>query len=187
MAGSMRHAVVRAAGTLGLKQPMSAAALSGVVEAAMAEFARMVAGVGLVAFLLPSPEQLQANLRSHRPVGTLPPASASALEGSVVSMMDELRGAVAGPLFAEAMAVRALCFVKRVWYVYHQASGRVAVEMVLQGVGVQGEPPLVKVLPLVACSADDLAVRHAEVDAAVGALPVVQHLALATFANDFSL
>lgn len=70
---------------------------------------------------------------------------------------------------------------------YHQASGRVAVAMVLEGVGVQGEPPLVKVLPLVARSADQLATRHAELDAAVGALPVVQQLALATFANDFSL
>lgn len=105
MAGSMRHAVVRAAGTLGLKQPMSAAALSGVVETAMAEFARMVAGVGLVAFLLPSPEQLQANLASHRPVGAPLPEAVASVEGSVVAMMDELRGAVAGPLFAQAMAV----------------------------------------------------------------------------------
>lgn len=55
--------------------------------------------------------------------------------------------------------------------------------MVLQGVDVQGEPPLVKVLPLVARSADEVAGRHAEVDAAVGAMPVVQQLAQLAFAS----
>lgn len=106
---TMRHAVVRVAGTMGLKQPTSAAALSGVVDAAMAEFAQTVSGVGLVAFLLPSPEQLQANLASHRPVGAPVPAAVASIEGRVLAMMDELRVAVAGPLFAQAMAVRGSC------------------------------------------------------------------------------
>lgn len=113
----------------------------------------------------------QANLASQRPPGT-PAELAQSVEGNVAVLMDELRVVVASPLFAEAAT----------------AAVATVLGMQMQGLAntmAGGEVPLVKLLPMVARSADELAAQQQSIDARVGALEVVQRVALVAFAGGF--
>ncbi len=85
--------------------------------------------------------------------------------------MDELRLVVASPLFAEA-AVGAVAAV---------------VDMQLQGLantmGENAAVPLVKLLPMVAKSADVLTAEQQSIDEQVGGLQVVKHVIMLAFAG----